>query len=29
MSMLASKLGRAVYYMLRREQAFDAKLMFR
>jgi transposase len=29
MTMLASKLGRAVYYMLRREQAFDAKLMFR
>jgi transposase len=29
MTMLASKLGRAVYYMLRRQQAFDAKLMFR
>ena len=29
MTMLAAKLGRAVYYMLRRETAFDPKLMFR
>ena len=29
MTTLASKLGRAVYFMLRREQAFDAKRMFR
>ena len=29
MTMLACKLGRAVYYMLRRRQAFDIALMFR
>lgn len=29
MSMLACKLGRAVYYMLKRRQAFEVNLMFR